>query len=154
ADAPFPDDESPRLAAARKSAEVMAAQLSQAFHDFLAAETAQRPLLLVLEDMHWGDLPSIKLLDGALRDLRERPLTVIALARPEVHEVFRQLWQGREVQEIRLGELSPRAAAALVRHVLGSGVPEGEVAKVVERAAGNAFYLEELIRAVAEGHGE
>ncbi|HEX4516379.1 MAG TPA: tetratricopeptide repeat protein, partial [Polyangiaceae bacterium] len=51
---------------------------------------------------------------------------------------------------IALSDLSPRAARKLVTSVLGD-VDEALVAKVVERAAGNAFHLEELVRAVAEG---
>ena len=44
--------------------------------------------MLVLEDMHWGDRPTVQLLDAALRDLRDRPLFVLALARPELHELL------------------------------------------------------------------
>jgi tetratricopeptide (TPR) repeat protein len=71
-----------------------------------------------------------------------------------VHEVFPRLWAGRGVQEIRLGELTRKASERLVRDVLGDKLPQAAVAKLVERAAGNAFYLEELIRAAAEGSGD
>src|SRR5262249_38589895 len=55
--------------------------------------------------------------------------------------------------EMRLGELGKRASERLVREVLGA-VPAAVVERVVEQAGGNAFYLEELIRAVAEGRGD
>jgi tetratricopeptide (TPR) repeat protein len=151
---PFPDAESPKLRASRQNATVMADQIRLAWQDFVVSETLAHPVLLVIEDMHWGDLPSIKLIDRALAELSERPLLVLALARPEVHELFPRLWIERQVQEIRLGELGRRAAQELVRNALGSTVDPQRVADLVQRAAGNAFYLEELIRAVAEGRGE
>ncbi|XXX72360.1 protein kinase [Sorangium sp. So ce134] len=154
AGAPFPDDESPRLRAARQSALLMGEQIGRAFADFVAAEVETRPLCLVMEDLHWGDAPSVRLVDQALGRLADRPLFVFALARPDVHERFPRLWAERNAQEIRLGALTPRAAERLVRHALGGAASAVQVAELVERAAGNAFYLEELIRAVAEGRGE
>ncbi|WP_437312996.1 serine/threonine-protein kinase [Sorangium sp. So ce385] len=154
AGAPFPDDESPPLRAARQSALLMGEQIGRAFVDFVAAEVETRPLCLVMEDLHWGDAPSVRLVDQALGRLADRPLFVFALARPDVHERFPRLWAERGAQEMRLGTLTPRAAERLVRHALGGAASAAQVAALVERAAGNAFYLEELIRAVAEGRGE
>src|SRR5262249_850945 len=88
------------------------------------------------------------------RSLRERPLFVLAVGRPEVHDLFPKMWIDRGVQEIRLRELGRRGSEKLVREVLGAGVESDVVARIVERAAGNAFYLEELIRASAGGKSE
>ncbi|WP_437815179.1 serine/threonine-protein kinase [Sorangium sp. So ce1078] len=148
---PFPDDVSPPLRAARQSAQLMGEQIGRAFADFVKAEVDAAPLCLVMEDLHWGDAPSVRLVDQALDRLADRPLFVMALARPEVCERFPRLWADRS---IRLGPLPPRAAERLVRHALGDAASAPQVAALVERAAGNAFYLEELIRAVAEGQGE
>jgi eukaryotic-like serine/threonine-protein kinase len=147
----FPDEESLQLRAARQDPMLMGDQMQAAWEDFIDAETARHPLLLLIEDLHWGDLPSVQLIDAALRTLRERPLMVLSLARPEVHEMFPRLWAGRGVQEIRLGELTRKASEKLVREVLGDKLSADAITKLVERAAGNAFYLEELIRAAAEG---
>jgi predicted ATPase len=69
-----------------------------------------------------------------------------------VFEVFPRLWSERQnVQEIRLKELGRRAGERLVRQVLGDSVGADTVERLVKRADGNAFYLEELIRASAEG---
>ena len=140
-----------QLRAARRDAMLMADQTLRAFVDFVAAECAARPLLLVLEDLHWGDAPSVKLIDAALRVLSEAPLMVLALARPEVLDRFPTLWSERGAQTLALVELTTKRSTRLVRAVLGDAVPEAVVARIVERAQGNAFYLEELIRAVAEG---
>src|SRR5262249_39047668 len=105
------------------------------------------------EDLHWGDPPTVRFVEGALRDLRDRPWMVFALARPEVHERFPQLWTERGLQEIRLQELTRRASERLVRQVLGDTVAADTMERIVTQADGHAFYLEELIRAVAEGKG-
>ena len=62
----------------------MSDQITLAMLDFLRAECAARPLLLVLEDLHWGDALTVKLCEAALRELAGSPLMVLALARPEV----------------------------------------------------------------------
>ncbi|KYG06256.1 hypothetical protein BE21_35910 [Sorangium cellulosum] len=153
-DAPFPDDRSPPLRTARRDAQVMSEQARAAFLDFIAAECAARPLLILLEDLHWGDSASVRLLDAALRALSERPLFVLALARPEVHDLFPGLWSGRRLQELRLRELPTKAAERLAAHVLGGRAAAPAIERIARLSAGNAFYLEELIRATAEGKDE
>ena len=150
----FPDDERVQLRAARQDPMLMGDQMRRAWEALLLAECEEGlPLLIVLEDLHWGDLPTVRFIDFALRALAGRPLMVLALARPEVAELFPELWPGRK-DELRLHELSPKAGAKLARHVLGDAVPEERIARIVTRAAGNAFFLEELVRAVAEGRAE
>jgi tetratricopeptide (TPR) repeat protein len=150
---PFDDEGSVQLRAARADAQLLGDQMRAAFTDWLAAECDAGPVVFVLEDLHWGDQPTVAFLDHALRTLADRPLFVLALARPEVHELFPRLWAERDLAEIRLGELGRRAAEKLARQVLGDLVDGEVIARIVERAAGNAFYLEELIRAAAEGRG-
>ena len=143
-----------QLRAARNDPRIMGEWLRRSFCDWLAAECTARPVLLVLEDLHWGDLPSITYLSEALRTLAEKPLMVLALARPEVHEAFPGLWSNVDRQEIALGRLTARAAERLVRAALGADLPADAAARLVTRADGNAFYLEELIRRESEGGGD
>jgi tetratricopeptide (TPR) repeat protein len=151
---PFDDDGSVQLRAAHHDPMLMGDQMRRAFEDFVAAECRHTPVLMVLEDLHWGDLPSVSFLDSALRNLNEQPFMVLAFARPEVHELFPNLWSERDLQEIRLSRLTRKAAGKLVKQVLGSDISETITSRIIERAEGNAFYLEELIRAVAEGKGD
>ncbi|HEX8114263.1 MAG TPA: hypothetical protein VF516_41320, partial [Kofleriaceae bacterium] len=140
------------LRAARLDAQLMSEQMRRAWLDFLHAETAAHPVLLVLDDLHWGDFGTVRFIDAALRDRGKQPWMVLALARPEVFEVFPRLWTERQtIQELRLKELGRKAGERLVRQVLGDDVGSDTVERLVKRADGNAFYLEELIRAVAEG---
>ncbi len=149
---PFSDEGRVELKAARQDPIVLGDQMRRAFEDFLGAECAAHPVVLVLEDLHWGDLPSVRLVDDALRNLDETaPLFVVALARPEIKDQFPNIWQERNLQIVHLAALTKKSSERLVRDALGAGVSEARVAEILERAAGNAFYLEELVRAVAAG---
>jgi len=157
-DVATPNEPSVQLRAARSEPILMGDQMRRTFEDWLAAECAARPVVIVLEDLHWGDLPSVQFLDGALRQLSPtraeqplegKPLMVLAFARPEVHSTFPALWAERRVTRMSLSELTRKASERLVRHVLGDEVPDSTVTRLVDHAAGNAFYLEEVIRAAA-----
>lgn len=147
---PFPAEYSARLRSARSDPRTMLAQITQAFVDFLSAESAQRPLLLILEDLHWGDSLSMSLIETALRDLSERPLLVLALGRPVVEDSFYKHWTSLGTQRIQLGALGKRACERLTRAILGANTAADTVAHIVQHSEGNALYLEELIRAAAE----
>ncbi len=148
------DAPSPELRAARNDPRILSERMRRAFVAWLAAECAARPVLVAVEDLHWGDLASVSYLGEALRELAEKPLMVLAVARPEVHDLFPKLWASEGVQEIRLGGLTRSASERLARAVLGDNVPKETMARIIERADGNAFYLEELIRRVAAGAAE
>ncbi|HSZ81991.1 MAG TPA: AAA family ATPase, partial [Polyangia bacterium] len=146
---PFPDDASPALAAARADPRLMSDQLRTAFLDWLGAECEQGPVVLMLDDIQWGDRPSLQFVETALRTLRDRPFMVLAFARPDVDEVFPGLWRERDVQRVTLRGLTRRACQQLVQQVLGDEVERETLDWLLERADGNPFYLEELMRAVA-----
>lgn len=148
---PFPDDESVQLRAARRDPQLLGDQVRRAWDELVAAEAREAPLVIVIEDLHWGDLPSVRLIDGALARCRDEALFVLALARPEVKETFSNLWADRVVLTMQLGELTRKASEKLVVAMIGDSVDEATVARLVAHASGNALYLEELIRAAAEG---
>ena len=148
--APVLSSEDPALRAARGDPMLLAETTKRAFCDWIAAECNEQPVLMILEDLHWGDVPSVRFVEAALSRVPDRPLLVLALARPEVHERFAGLWDRHALQEVRLGALSKAASLQLVEQVLGDVDPK-LAEELASRAAGNAFYLEELIRAAAEG---
>lgn len=152
--APYPEDAHPLLSAARKDAQLMNDHMRDAWLEFVAAECRRAPVLVLLEDLHWGDFPTVKFVDRALRDCKFVPFFVLALARPEVHEVFPRLWADRDVHEIRLKQLGAKAVERLARHCLGDKAGDDLIKKLVKLSDGNAFYLEELIRAAASGKAD
>jgi eukaryotic-like serine/threonine-protein kinase len=126
------------------------AERRRGFDDWIAAECAKGPLLLVIEDLQWSDQPSVRALDAVLRDRKDAPIAVLAFARPDVHELFPHLWADRELEEIRLGTLTKSAGEKLIHESLGGELAAGDVARIVEQADGNPFYIEELARAARE----
>ncbi len=154
----YRDETSVQLAAAMRDARVMSDQIRLAWLDWMAYQCAEAPVLILLEDLHWGDVSTVKLLDVTLRHLADRPLMILALARPEVHDRFPTLWAKRALQNLRLSALPARAGRLLARSVLSPGAPvdtdhgaDAQIQALVARAGGNAFFLEELIRAAAAG---
>jgi DNA-binding SARP family transcriptional activator len=107
----------------------------------LGALSARAPLLLVLDDAHWADGPTRKLLRHVLRSARgpQRLLLVLTLrtgAGPPV-EVEREI----AVERVRLAGLAPEAADRLLT-ASGCLVEEDERTRIVARTEGNPFFLE------------
>jgi hypothetical protein len=150
---PFPDEGSTVLQAARQEPHVMLELLHAAWEALVAGACAAGPLIVVLEDLQWADAATVRLIDTALASVHG-PWMLLAPARPDVHEVFPHLWEGRDLQEVRLGPLTRRASERLVRQALGNKPGDETVRRLATCAEGNAFYLEELIRAVADAESD
>jgi tetratricopeptide (TPR) repeat protein len=148
-DVAFPDANRPQLRAARQDPRVMSDQVEQAWIDWLTGAMHERAVLLVLEDAQYADALTMKLCQAALRALPEQPLMVLALARPEVVDLYPSLVSGA-VQQVVLQPLPKRAGERLVRQILGADVPASTVTRLIEQSTGNPLFLEELIRAAAE----
>jgi predicted ATPase len=136
---PFDDENRLQPRAARKSASAMVDQIRRAFEDWIRASCAQRPLVLMMDDLHWADSGSVKLIDNVLRKLQKEPLLVVALARIEIHERFPALWRERDLIVVQLPPLPTRACAKVARESLGEAALESDVERIVERCEGNAF---------------
>ncbi len=146
------DDECDALRIARRDPSVMADSIRRAWEEWLSAEAAALPVLLVLEDLHWGDASSVKLVERAL--LQEQPCFVLGLARPDAREKFPGLFSGHGLLHLDLPMLSRDQSAELVSAVLGDRVDTVMIERLVDVADGHPLYLEELIRHVADGHDE
>jgi serine/threonine protein kinase/tetratricopeptide (TPR) repeat protein len=141
---------SPELVRAKSDPRRLGDEIANAFLELLRAETRVHPVLIVLVDVHWADAASLRLVERGLMELSEQPLFVVALSRPLADD---RLWAGHALR-LPLRPLSRKACERLANQVLGNDVPRDVVARIVEQAAGNALFLEELIRAVAEGRRE
>lgn len=147
---PFPISYCAQLAAAQQDPRTMNAQVTAAWLDLLGGELTRRPVLLVMEDIHWADALSIGLVQAALREFATRPFMALLLGRPEFEELFPSICAERSVWMMRLGKLSQRACDRLVRHMLAErGASDALVAQIAQQSAGCPLLLEELIRATA-----
>lgn len=136
------------LQTARQNPKLMRDCLRCALLDWLAAECAAAPVLLVLDDLQWSDELTVSAVQEALQQQSGAPLFVLAFAHPEVHKTFPNLWKGHKLQEVPLKGLSKKACERLIHQVLGSAVSPTIIARAVEQSAGNALFLEETVRPV------
>lgn len=149
---PFPDGNRAALFSARQDPQVMSDQVERAWLRWLRAAATKQPVMLVLEDLHWADALTVRLVHAALQALTEQPLMVLALARPEVQDLYPNLWGGLPVQ-LPLSPLPKKASERLVRQILGAAESPATVARISDQAAGNPLFLEELIRASSDSSG-
>ncbi len=137
--------------AARREVKLLQTQLAQAFADFLHAECRRGAVILVLDDVHRIDALTLDLLNAAMRRVRDQPVLVLALVRSEAHPVLQRLRSLPAVQEVAVSPLSRRACERLVKQALGPHLLPSKLAGIVRLSTGNPLFLEELIRATAEG---
>jgi tetratricopeptide (TPR) repeat protein len=128
-------------------------QIFLAIRDFLEAAAYRKPLLLILEDLHWADDASLGLLTFLSTAILESPLIVYATTRSTQSErtkpTFEQLRKALQDQfwEISLENLSFSDSQKLFQELLASSeFPMAIDRKVLLQAEGNPFYLEEIIR--------
>ncbi|MEZ4450517.1 MAG: protein kinase [Nannocystaceae bacterium] len=136
-------------ALARGNPTAMADAQRLAWLDWLRAEVERRPLLVVVDDLHWCDAATADLVRAALSDLGERSLMVLATTRVEGEERFPG-WPSADAESLELGPITARASEMLIRQVLGA-IPASLVESLVARADGNPFFLEELMRTLGGG---
>jgi len=147
----LPGDDDVQLRAARNDPRLMGDQIRAAFETWIRAEAAAKPMLIVLEDVHWGDAPSLQLVEMLVRHLSDLPLMVLAVSRPDPNAAIFSLETTQGFTSVALAPIRPRAAEELVRDVLGAELPQEKLDWVIREARGNALHLEELIRVVVTG---
>jgi class 3 adenylate cyclase/tetratricopeptide (TPR) repeat protein len=135
--------------------EVLAQEIFWAVRRVLEAIAAGRPVVAVLEDVHWAEPTFLDLLDYLAGWSTGFPIVLCCLARPELLEQWpsHAAADGRATH-IRLGPLAEEETRLLVARTLGATEVADEVhSSVAESAEGNPLFIEELLRMlVDEGH--
>ena len=127
-------------------------QLHRAWVDFASDLAAEHPAVLLIEDLHWADAELLDLIERLLREVRG-PVFLLATARPELLE-RRPAWGGgrRNSSLLWLGPLSAGDAEQMIVELLGADLPSRLRELLVERAGGNPFFVEELVRTLIDRH--
>src|SRR5207248_9580109 len=127
-------------------------ELFTAWRLFLESLAADRPTVLVLDDLHWGDEALLAFLEYLAEWSEGVPLLIVCAARPELYE-RRPGWGAglRNVHVINLSPLTDRETAELVSHLTSTVAVDHDVeTAIVVRAGGNPLYAEEFVRLLAE----
>ncbi|SEO59733.1 BTAD domain-containing putative transcriptional regulator [Trujillonella endophytica] len=119
----------------------------------LVAASSRAPVVVVVDDLHWADPASLRLLGFLAVELQHGPVAVLGTCRtgvrdPGLARVRAALARTPGFTQLTLGPLEPAATAALVAGVVGSDA----AGEVHERSGGNPFFATELAR-VLSGDG-
>jgi tetratricopeptide (TPR) repeat protein len=111
---------------------------------------ADRPLVLLIEDLHWAEDDLLDALERVLRDARAA-VTLLTTARPELLS-RRASWGAarRNTATIWLDPLQPQDTEEMLDGLLSLELPAAIEQLVVERAGGNPFFVEELVGELVE----
>jgi predicted ATPase/predicted Ser/Thr protein kinase len=124
---------------------------------FLIRRAENGPLLLILEDLHWADKPSLLFLYFLVRNIQQAPILVLGTyreveldpARP-FYETLLGLNRERLYTRLALGRLSEASVGSLLNTLLDGPVDDSLVENVMRETEGNPFFAEEVIKALIE----
>ena len=131
--------------------------LFDAIATFLRDRACERPLVLVLEDLHWADDPSLLLTEFLARALHTVPLMVLATYRDADarHDPARAAIIGRlerAAHRVSLRGLASQPVSQLVKAHTGGSARPSFVRRIAELTQGNPLFVDEIMRMlVAEG---
>ena len=123
-------------------------RFQDAWVELLSELTGTRPVVVLVEDVHWAEEPLLVLLEHVLEHVRG-PLLVLTTARPEFLEVHPGF--GRRGETLALEPLEPGAWQELIEGLLGATPPES-LWTALAQAEGNPFFLEEVLSSLLD-HG-
>lgn len=133
-------------------------RLTNAFAELLRAWSETRPLLLILENLHWADVDSLEVLAALDQRLTAHKVAIIgsyrrdeAEARPAVWECLQALHRAGQQQWLQLRPLDSTAAGELIRRSLGisHAAPLFEN-RLYQETGGNPLFTLEILRTLAD----
>ena len=120
----------------------------EAIRDLLVRESQNRPLIIVVEDLHWIDKTSEAFLDYLIGWLASTRILLLLLYRPE----YTHPWGSKSYyNRVGLAQLTTKSSAELIQAILQDGEPVPELKELIlNRAAGNPLYMEEFTHTLLE----
>jgi predicted ATPase/class 3 adenylate cyclase len=147
--------------AARRIEYLTADQLRQqiflAVRDLLIADCQRKPVVMILEDLHWADDGSLDLIDYLLDLLLKYPIVIVAVSRTFAEGKLAGIAQRASEQlrlrftDLSLNSLSPDQADRLLSQLTSiHNMPESLRNDIVQRASGIPLYMEEILRTLMD----
>ena len=125
--------------------------------DVFARARPERPIWLVLEDLHWADQTSIDLIESLIALTERVPLVIVAVYRsdpdtlPRTQRLVGDARPAGRTTRIALSPLPETSSLEMVRQLLGTqDVPEPVLTLIHQKAEGNPFFVEEVIRTLID----
>ena len=112
-----------------------------------------RPIVYIIEDLHWADMSSIELLESLFRLAENHNILFINIFRPNYEETSERILEtikercGNYHSELYLEPLDDHQCEVLIQNLIkASGLPTDIRATIASRAEGNPFFIEEVVR--------
>jgi len=118
---------------------------------FIEAVAREQPTMLVFEDIHWSDRSLLDLIELLAARLRDIPVLLLTLARPDLLD-SRPAWGGGlpAYTALPLAPLSPAEAGQLAQLRLGEALRSEAASQLADTAGGNPLFIEQLAATMAE----
>lgn len=139
------------------SGESLGKLIAKNLKDLIVRACTFKPLVFVLEDLHWADESTFELVQSLMGMVESHPVMFLNVYRSgyeetteKFHKRIVEEYPGR-VEDIRVEPLEPAESEQLTWNLLrAKGFPEPTITQIVERSGGNPFYIEEVIRALID----
>lgn len=118
-----------------------------AIRRFFEASARERPLVLVFDDIHWGEPTLLDLVEHIADWSRESPILLVCMARSDLLDV-RPAWAGGKVNAatVSLEPLTQKQSESLIANLLGSADLPAQIAEqIVGTAEGNPLFVEQTL---------
>ena len=152
-DVPIPDDLEARIH--QLNTQDLRAQYLDSVKRLLKAIALEQPVILILEDLQWGDESSVDLLADLLLITSTSPILFCLVSRPDRDsDGWRLVMAARETinarrTEIRMENLDPAESQKLIEELIeAEDIPAVVLDLVLEKSEGNPYFVEELIRSL------
>ena len=122
--------------------------INAALISMVIAQARRKPLILAIEDLHWGDSASLEVIRELLESISAERVLLLLTYRPE----FAPDWRTTAtLRQIVLGRLSEDNSLSMACHLLETQAIGSDIARqVLEKTEGVPFYIEEFVRSVKD----
>ncbi len=132
-------------------------RLFDALVGLFTTSSLPRPMVLVLDELHWADRTSLQVLRRIMRQVRQSHLLILGTYRESdvIHDhplgaVLADLRRDRLVEHISIAGLGERNVGSLVGAWCGQDSPAGLTRTIYEQTEGNPLFVEEMLRLLTE----
>ena len=129
-------------------------EIAWAFRKLLESRATESPLVVVFDDVHWGEPTFLDLVEHVADLSRDAPILLLCMARPELLDA-RPAWGGGKLNatNVLLEPLAPQESVELIESLTG-GIDDELRGRILEAAGGNPLFVEEMVAMVPEGGGD
>jgi class 3 adenylate cyclase/tetratricopeptide (TPR) repeat protein len=120
-------------------------EINWAARKFLEKLAAGRPLVALIDDIHWAEPAFLDLLDHLLTSSEDAPILLLTTSRPELLDKRPQWGERPGCLRLELEPLSDAAAARVAENLFGASFPADVAARIVAAAEGNPLYVEQIL---------